>query len=133
MQTVDVGYRASWISPLRPVTISGISQLHQTLVSFFKGTHTSKRHNDSHLSLVGSAGWVGLKYSGYATARNLVTSSRYKFSAPGAQVLIRVLTKHCVYLSPRQACKLGSQEQVLCAIEQESAMRLVEGIVHGAV
>lgn len=43
MQTVDVGYRASWISPLRPVTISGISQLHQTLVSFFKGTHTSKR------------------------------------------------------------------------------------------
>lgn len=97
-------------------------------------THVDRTSsNDSHLSLVGSAGWVGLKYSGYATARNLVTSSRYKFSAPGAQVLIRVLTKHCVYLSPRQACKLGSQEQVLCAIEQESAMRLVEGIVHGAV
>ncbi|CRL23526.1 unnamed protein product [Penicillium camemberti] len=34
--------RRGWISPVRPVTMSGISQLHQTLLSFFKGTHISK-------------------------------------------------------------------------------------------
>lgn len=42
MQAVYVDYRASWISPIHPVTVSGISQLHQALVSFFKGTHISK-------------------------------------------------------------------------------------------
>ncbi|OQD87429.1 hypothetical protein PENSOL_c077G04304 [Penicillium solitum] len=107
-------------SPIRPVTISGISQLHQTLVSFFKGTHISKvvvsfrKHNS--LMRIGSAAPT-VTFHWWAQ----------RVGAPGAQVLVSVLTKHCVYLS-RQACKLGSREQVLCAGGRDGLVAEVHGL-----
>lgn len=65
-------------------------------------------------------------------SREIVVSSHHGVSVPEARALVRVLAKRCVYLFP-QACEIGSREQVLRAIEQEYAIRLMEGIIYRAV
>lgn len=118
MQAVDVDYCVSWISPVLPVTMSGISQLHQTLLSFFKGTHISKlvvsfQKHDSLTRSVPAALTVAFHWWAQRVAsvsrvvdvrlcsRDLVISSGHNFSTPRARALVRVFTKHCVYLFDR--------------------------------
>jgi NADPH:quinone reductase-like Zn-dependent oxidoreductase len=157
IQAVDEHYRAGRISPIRPLAASDISQLDQTLLTFSKGTHIGKlvvtfQNPDSLVRMVqapppasfdpeacyvitGGLSGLGrsiIQWMSDRGARDLVVLSRRGGSAPEAQTLVDALAEHGVRIRPI-ACDLGSQEQVLRAIQEASADRPLKGVVHCAV
>ena len=157
LQAADEHYRAGRVGPIRPLAVSDISQLDQTLLSFSKATHVGKlvvtfENPDSLVRMVPAApaasfdpeacyvitgGLSGLgrsiiQWMGDRGARELMVLSRRGASAPEAQTLVDALAERGVRVRP-VACDLGSREQVVRAIEQASAVRPVKGVVHCAV
>lgn len=157
MQAVDDHYRAGHIRPIHPMSVSDISQLDQTLLSFSKGTHIGKLvvsfQNPSTLVRMVSAppaarfdpeacyvvtgGLSGLgrsiiQWMGSRGAQEIVVLSRRGPHTPDAQTLVDVLAKRGVRVHP-VACDLSSSEQVAQAIKEASSIQPVKGIVHCAV
>ncbi|KAF2806012.1 polyketide synthase [Mytilinidion resinicola] len=156
MQAVGEHYRAGRIAPIRPLAVSDISQLDQTLLSFSRGTHLGKlvvtfnpnspvrmvaappaASFDPEACYIITGGLSGLgrsiiQWMGDRGARDLVVLSRRGASAPEAQTLVDAMAERGVRLHP-VACDLSSREQVVGAIEQASARRPVKGVVHCAV
>ena len=156
MQAVGDHYRAGRITTIRPVNISDVSQLDQTLLSFSRGAHLGKLvvkfNSDSPVRMVlappaasfdpeacyiitGGLEGLGksiIQWMGDRGARDFVVLSRRGASAPEAQKLINAMAERGVHVHP-VACDLSSRGQVWRAIEQASDRRPVRGVVHCAV
>ena len=156
MQAVDNHYRAGRIAPISPVTVSDISQLDQTLLSFSRGTHFGKlvvKTNPNSLvrmvlsplaasfdpkaCYIIAGGLEGLgrsiiQWMGDRGARDVVVLSRRGTSTPEAWSLVEAMAERGVHVHP-VACDLSNKEKVVQAIEQASSRRPVKGVVHSAV
>jgi acyl transferase domain-containing protein/NADPH:quinone reductase-like Zn-dependent oxidoreductase/SAM-dependent methyltransferase len=156
MQAVGDHYRAGRITPIRPVTVSDISQLDQTLLGFSRGVHLGKLvvkfEPDSLVRMVTpppaasfdpeacyiiTGGLEGLgksiiQWMGDRGARDIVVLSRRGASTPEAQTLVKAMAERGMRLDA-VACDLSSSNQVVRAVEQASARRPVKGVVHCAV
>ncbi|KAI4671141.1 Type I Iterative PKS [Alternaria novae-zelandiae] len=156
MTAVDAHYRAGRISPIQPLAISDISQLHQTLLAFSKGKHVGKLvvsfASNSLIRMVqappavtfdpaacyiitGGLSGLGrsiIQWMGDRGARELVILSRRGGSAPEAQTLVDRLAESGIRVHP-VACDLGIRESVAKAVEYASTIGELKGIVHCAV
>ncbi|KAJ5365630.1 hypothetical protein N7517_008516 [Penicillium concentricum] len=157
IQAVDDHYRANNIGPIRPMSVSDISQLDQTLLGFSKGTHVGKlvvsfqdpntlvrtvlappaAQFDPKACYVVTGGLSGLgrsviQWMGNRGAQEIVVLSRRGSHTPDAQTLVDAMTKHGVRVHP-VACDISSLKQVARAIKEASSIRPVKGIVHCAV
>lgn len=159
MRSVDEHYTAGRIGPIRPYTVSDISQLDQTLLRFSKGTHIGKMvvsyqdpnsmirkhksvtpaHFDSEARYILVGGLSGLgrsivRFMSDRGARNLVVWSRSgpnKLS-PEAKALIDELAAKGVRVQPI-TCDVSNREQVMRAVQDASSDRTVRGVLHFAV
>lgn len=159
MQSVDEHYTAGRIGPIRPYTVSDISQLGQTLLRFSKGTHIGKMvvsyqdpnsmirqqksvtpaHFDPEARYILIGGLSGLgrsivRFMSDRGARNLVVWSRSGPNnlSPEAKALIDELAAKSVRVQT-VTCDVSNREQVMRAMQNASSDRTVRGVLHFAV
>jgi len=158
MKTVDELYRAGRIVPIRPFSVSDISQLDQTLIAFSKGTHIGKlvvsfQKADSLIKMVqqppevsfnpgaryivtGGLGGLGraiIRWMVGRGAQDFVILSRRRVSTPAAQLLVDDLTARGVNIEA-VTCDVSKRDEVVAAIHKaSSANRPVRGVVHAAL
>lgn len=159
MQSVNEYYQAGLIGPIRPCTVSSISQLDQTLLGFSKGTHIGKMvisyqdpnsiiklHQSVPLAqfdpgaryiLVGGLSGLGrsiVRWMSERGARDMVIWSRSGGSNTSREslALVEELAANGVKVQ-LVACDVSNKEQVLQAVQTASADVAVRGIVNFAV
>lgn len=159
MQAVEEHRRAGHIGPIRPHSVTDVSQLDQALLRFSKGTHIGKmvisyQNPDSQVRvhqtapaakfdpearyvLVGGLTGLGraiVRWMVERGARDLVIWSRSGASKlnPESVALIDDLAAKGVRVQPT-ACDISSREQVLQAMKEAGAGRPVRGVFNFAV
>lgn len=159
MRTVDEHYCAGRIGPIRPYTVSDISQLDRTLLRLAKGTHTGKMvisyqdpnsmvrmhqsvppvHFDPEARYIIVGGLSGLgrsivRWMCDRGARDLVVWSRSGASnlSPEAVALVDELAAQDVRVQP-VACDVSKREQVMRAVQDVSSDLTVRGVLNFAV
>ncbi|PHH91148.1 hypothetical protein CDD83_1525 [Cordyceps sp. RAO-2017] len=159
MRAVDEHWRAGRIGPIRPHTVSDLSQLDQVLLQFSKGKHIGKMvisyqnpssivkmhqsvspaHFDpeARYILVGGLSGLGrtiVRWMCDRGARDLVVWSRSGADRldPEAVALIDELAAQGVRIQP-VTCDVSQREQVVRAVQDANADRIVRGVLHFAV
>ncbi|KAI0595293.1 polyketide synthase [Biscogniauxia sp. FL1348] len=159
MRAVNEHHRAGRIGPIRPYTVSDISQLDQVLLGFSKGTHIGKMvisyqdpsstirmlqsappahfEPDARYVLVGGLTGLGrsiVRWMCDRGARNLIIWSRRGASnlSPEAVSLVDELTAQGVRIK-LVACDVSNREQVLQAMKDASSDGTVRGVFNYAV
>ncbi|KAF7538397.1 hypothetical protein G7054_g2978 [Neopestalotiopsis clavispora] len=158
IQAVDRYYRAGDIGPIRPFTVSDISQLDQVLLGFSKGTHLGKLvvsfqdpnalvrvvqsapmaaqfDPEARYIITGGLGGLGratIRWMAERGARDIVVLSRSGATALEAQELLRDLGSRGITIKAMR-CNIGSREQVVKVIKDVSAGRIIKGVIHAAM
>ncbi|RYP70067.1 hypothetical protein DL771_005684 [Monosporascus sp. 5C6A] len=159
MKSVDKYYRAGNISPIKPFSVSDVSQLDQVLLGFSKGTHVGKHvisfldpkslvrmvpaapaarfDPDAQYIITGGLGGLGrsiIRWMGSRGARHLVVLSRSGASTAEAKILIKDLAARGVSVRS-MVCDVGVRGQVVQAVRDisSSAQWPIKGLIHAAM
>ncbi|ROT40784.1 hypothetical protein SODALDRAFT_396446 [Sodiomyces alkalinus F11] len=158
MRSVDEYYRAGHIGPVKPYSVSDVSQLDQVLLGFSKGTHVGKhvisfqnpqspvrmvpaapaarfdRYLDAQYIITGGLGGLGrsiIRWMADRGARHIVVLSRSGVGTPEAQTLVDDLAARGVTVQAIR-CDVAVREQLDAALRQVAG-RPVKGIIHAAM
>lgn len=158
MRAVDEYYRAGHIGPVKPFSVSDVSQLDQVLLGFSKGTHVGKHvisfenpeskvpmvpavpvarfAPDAQYIITGGLGGLGrsiIRWMADRGARHIVVLSRSGINAPEAQTLVDDLASRGVSVQAIR-CDVSMREQLADAFKLISASEQpVRGIIHAAM
>ena len=158
MKTVNGLYQTGRIAPIRPFSVSDVSELDQTLLSFSSGTHIGKLvvtfqnpismikmlrqpqtatfDPKARYIITGGLGGLGRGIIWWMVdhgAQDFVVLSRRGASTSTAQVLLDDLKARGVRIETI-ACDVSKREQVMQAIDKISvAKRPVKGVVNAAL
>ena len=158
MKTVNGLYQTGRIAPIRPLSVSDVSELDQTLLSFSNGTHigrlvvtfqnpnsiikmlrqpqTATFDPQARYIITGGLGGLGrgiIRWMVDRGAHDFVVLSRRGASTSTAQVLLDDLKARGVRIETI-ACDVSKREQVMQVIDKISAAkRPVKGVVNAAL
>ncbi|TGJ78773.1 hypothetical protein E0Z10_g9991 [Xylaria hypoxylon] len=158
MKQVDDLRRAEQITPIRPFTVSSISELDQTLLSFSKHTHVGKLvvsflepksvikviqqppvatfDPQARYIITGGFGGLGrsiIRWMVDRGAQDLIVLSRRGVSTPAAQGLLDDLKVRGVRIEG-VACDVSNKQQVVQAIHNAvGTTRPVKGVVNAVM
>ncbi|KAK3936556.1 hypothetical protein QBC46DRAFT_461428 [Diplogelasinospora grovesii] len=159
MKTVHELHGTGRIAPIRPFSVSDVSQLDQTLVDFSKAAHIGKvvvsfENPSSTVKLLrqppaatfdpealyiitGGFGGLGrsiIRWMADRGAHNFVILSRRGASTPAAQLLLNDMKARGVRIEA-VTCDVSKREQVVQVIDKVStaANRPIKGVVHAVL
>ncbi|KAF2963728.1 hypothetical protein GQX73_g9837 [Xylaria multiplex] len=157
MKAVDKYWRQGHIGPVNPYTVSDISQLHQVLLGFSKGTHIGKLvvslanpeslvrmvpavpaarfHSEAQYVITGGFGGLGrsiIRWMVERGAKYILCLSRSGANGPEAHSLVRDLAARGALVTP-VICDIGVRKQVVEAIQKAKNGRPIKGIIHAAM
>ncbi|TGJ86695.1 hypothetical protein E0Z10_g2067 [Xylaria hypoxylon] len=157
MKAVDNYWRQGDIGPIHPYAVSDVSQLHQALLGFSKGTHIGKlvvsfanpkslvrmvpavpaARFDSEAQYIITGGFGGLgrsiiRWMVERGAKYIICLSRSGAKSPEACSLVQDLAAGGILVNPVR-CDIGVKEQVVEAIQKAENGRPIKGIVHAAM
>ncbi|KAK5625856.1 hypothetical protein RRF57_001572 [Xylaria bambusicola] len=157
MKAIDSYWRQGQIGPVHPYAVSDISQLHQVLLRFSKGTHigklvasfenpetlvrmvpavpTARFDSEAQYVITGGFGGLGrsiIRWMVERGAKYILCLSRSGANNPEAYSLVRELAARGTSVNP-VICDVGVQEEVVEAIQKAKNGRPIKGIIHAAM